>query len=83
MGMVLEIDSEWPGPTIRSTWELYGGVLAQSQGERSIRFRRLPAILRGIEEKIWEVEDVGVKIKSFGMDPAQDLLVILGQSPRK
>ncbi|RPD61706.1 hypothetical protein L226DRAFT_485162 [Lentinus tigrinus ALCF2SS1-7] len=58
-------------------WELYGGVLAQADGDRTLVCAQLPSVIRGIEEKVWTVEDVGVKIRDFGMDPAQDLLIII------
>lgn len=59
-------------------WELYGGVLAQAfSGHRKLGFTQLPSVIRGIEEKQWVIEDVGVKIRDFGMDPAQDLLIVL------
>ncbi|KAH9903456.1 hypothetical protein C8Q73DRAFT_742509 [Cubamyces lactineus] len=58
-------------------WELYGGVLAQGEGSRTLVFKQLPSSLRGIEGKEWRINDVGVHIRDFGMDPAQDLLIII------
>ncbi|KAI0772792.1 hypothetical protein BD413DRAFT_34230 [Trametes elegans] len=58
-------------------WELYGGVLAQGEGSRTLVFRQLPSAIRGIQEREWRLEDVGVNIRDFGMDPAQDLLLII------
>ena len=58
-------------------WELYGGVLAQAEGESKLVCAQLPSVIRRIEEKEWTIEDVGVKIRDFGMDPAQDLLIII------
>ena len=58
-----------------SVWELYGGVLAQSEGKRTLTLRQLPSVIRGIPDKQWEIADVGFDIRDFGMDPAQDLLV--------
>ncbi|RDX52578.1 hypothetical protein OH76DRAFT_168578 [Lentinus brumalis] len=58
-------------------WELYGGVLAQADGDSTLVCAQLPSVIRGIEEKVWTIEDVGVKIRDFGMDPAQDLLVAI------
>ena len=58
-------------------WELYGGVLAQADGESKLVCAQLPSVIRRIEEKEWTIEDVGVKIRDFGMDPAQDLLIII------
>jgi hypothetical protein len=61
-------------------WELYGGVLAQSNGP-DITYRRLPSIHRFIEEAEWTVGGFGLPIRDFGMDPAQDLLILV-ESPR-
>ncbi|KAL7284613.1 LOW QUALITY PROTEIN: hypothetical protein ACG7TL_001908 [Trametes sanguinea] len=58
-------------------WELYGGVLGQAEGSRTLVFNQLPSNLRGIEGRQWRIEDVGVNIRDFGMDPAQDLLIII------
>ncbi|KAI9056374.1 hypothetical protein FKP32DRAFT_1639392 [Trametes sanguinea] len=58
-------------------WELYGGVLGQGEGARTLVFKQLPSTLRGIEGRQWRIEDVGVNIRDFGMDPAQDLLIII------
>jgi hypothetical protein len=59
-------------------WELYGGVFAQGlPTHRGIRFWQLPGEIRGVEKKEWEHEDLGLNIRDFGMDPAQDLLVLL------
>ncbi|KAI0631501.1 hypothetical protein C8Q77DRAFT_140759 [Trametes polyzona] len=58
-------------------WELYGGVLAQGEGLRTLVFKQLPSNIRGIEGREWRIEDVGVNIRDFGMDPAQDLLIII------
>ena len=64
-------------------WELYGGVLAQGTSPRGLTFTQLPSKLRGIEQKTWALDDVGVKIRDFGMDPAQDLLAIVVKPPRE
>ncbi|KAI8989158.1 hypothetical protein BD414DRAFT_486239 [Trametes punicea] len=65
-------------PMLRGgVWELYGGVLGQGEGSRTLVFKQLPSTLRGIEGKEWRIEDVGVNIRDFGMDPAQDLLLII------
>ncbi|PCH42277.1 hypothetical protein WOLCODRAFT_101849, partial [Wolfiporia cocos MD-104 SS10] len=58
-------------------WELYGGVLVQAQGNRALNFMQLPSVLRGIEQKIWTISDVGCLIADFSIDPAQDLLAIV------
>ncbi|KZT72794.1 hypothetical protein DAEQUDRAFT_722413 [Daedalea quercina L-15889] len=59
------------------TWELYGGVFAQGQGQSSINFRQLPSAIRGIDEKEWSINDIGFEIRDFGIDPAQNLLVAI------
>ncbi|EJF56105.1 hypothetical protein DICSQDRAFT_94010 [Dichomitus squalens LYAD-421 SS1] len=58
-------------------WELYGNVLAQAEGERTLHFKQLPSAIRGIKGKEWTIQDVGCKIRDFGMDSAQDLLIVL------
>jgi len=62
-------------------WELYGGVLAQNDSPGAITFRRLPSIYRSIEKAEWTVDGFGHPIRDFGIDPAQDLLVVV-ESPR-
>ncbi|KAF5384977.1 hypothetical protein D9615_001390 [Tricholomella constricta] len=62
-------------------WELYGGVLAQSTAEKTIIFRRLPSLCRSIEEVEWTLDAFGFPVRDFGMDPSQDLLVIV-EAPR-
>ncbi|PCH37773.1 hypothetical protein WOLCODRAFT_161036 [Wolfiporia cocos MD-104 SS10] len=64
-------------------WELYGGVLAQAQGGRTLCFCQLPSVLRGIEEKRWTLKDLGFVIRDFGMDLSQDLLVAIQRSSRR
>ena len=61
-------------------WELYGGVLAQSTEEGKLTFMQLPSDLRSIEEKVWTLGNLGLVVRDFGMDPSQDLLVLV-QSP--
>ena len=61
-------------------WELYGGVLAQSTAEGTLTFTQLPSDLKSIEEKVWTLRNLGVVVRDFGMDPSQDLLVLI-QSP--
>jgi hypothetical protein len=62
-------------------WELYGGVFAQSDVPNTITFRRLPSKYRSIDEAEWTIGNFGHPIRDFGMDPAQDLLVLV-ESPR-
>ncbi|PIL28992.1 hypothetical protein GSI_09039 [Ganoderma sinense ZZ0214-1] len=58
-------------------WELYGNVLAQAQGDRTLHFKQIPSQIRGIRGTEWTIPNVGCKIRDFGMDPAQDLLVVI------
>lgn len=58
-------------------WELYGGVFAQGRGSRAIKFWQLPSVIRGVKEEEWEHDDLGINIRDFGMDPSQDLLVMI------
>ncbi|KAI0672339.1 hypothetical protein C8Q78DRAFT_1026481 [Trametes maxima] len=74
----LENTSSEEVPMLRGgVWELYGGVLAQGEGSRTLVLKQLPSAIRGIEGREWRIEDLGVKMRDFGMDPAQDLLVVL------
>ena len=62
-------------------WEFYGGVLAQSTAGGTLTFTQLPSDLRSIEEKVWTLgPNLGVVVRDFGMDPSQDLLVLI-ESP--
>lgn len=66
-------------------WELFGGVLAFSMRSSSnhihtyegLSFIELPSALRGAESKTRSLTNLGYKIRDFGMDPAQDLLVVI------
>ncbi|KAF8167746.1 hypothetical protein B0H34DRAFT_682904 [Crassisporium funariophilum] len=59
-------------------WELCGGVMAQSTPGGMLKFTQLPSDLRAIEEKSWTVgPDLGLHLRDFGMDPSQDLLVLI------
>lgn len=59
-------------------WELYGNMLVQSKGRarRHLLFHQLPSRLRGIEERKWELR-TEFMLRDFGIDPSQDLLVLL------
>lgn len=63
-----------------SLYELYGGVLVQSDhlGGSSLVFRRLPSRFRSIEEHVWSLA-LGFILRDFTLDPAQDLLVLIAQ----
>ncbi|KAJ3550285.1 hypothetical protein NMY22_g566 [Coprinellus aureogranulatus] len=58
-------------------WELFGGVLAQNSPSKSFTFTRLPGLSRGIQEKTWTADKRSFKVRDFGMDPAQDLWVVI------
>ena len=59
-------------------WELYGNVLAQiTQDGRTLHFKQLPSQSRAIEEKGWTVDISQFRMRDFGIDPAQDLLIIV------
>lgn len=63
-----------------SLYELYGGVLVQSNqlSGRGLVFRRLPSHYRRIEEHVWSL-DLDLNLRDFTLDPAQDLLVLIAQ----
>ncbi|KAF9462092.1 hypothetical protein BDZ94DRAFT_1261927 [Collybia nuda] len=58
-------------------WELYGGVLAQNSPNGEIVFRQLPSEIRSIEERDWTIGGFDFIVRDFGMDPSQDLLVLV------
>ncbi|RDX52589.1 hypothetical protein OH76DRAFT_1377417 [Lentinus brumalis] len=66
-----------PASTDSMLWELYGGVFARDQNRCTLHFWQLPSKIRRIDERKWTLDDVGVRIYDFSMDPAQDLLVIV------
>lgn len=77
----LRFDSQKIVPMLRGeVWELYGGVLAQARGPKILNFRQLPSVIRGIDEREWTTE-LGFIIRDFGMDPSQELLVVI-ETPR-
>ncbi|PCH44829.1 hypothetical protein WOLCODRAFT_139276 [Wolfiporia cocos MD-104 SS10] len=61
--------------------ELYKGILVQVSGDRTIHFRQLPSSFRDIDERSWTIEDVGFAIADIGIDPSQDLLVVIEKPP--
>ena len=64
-------------------YELYGNVLAQETPDKSaILFKRLQSRSRNIEGKDWSVDIRGYRMRDFGIDPAQDLLIIV-EPPRR
>ncbi|KIL71782.1 hypothetical protein M378DRAFT_155391 [Amanita muscaria Koide BX008] len=65
-------------------WELYGNLLAQNTSDKStVHFWQLPSQTRGIEEKNWTVDIKEFRVRDFGIDPGQDLLVILEEPLRQ
>jgi len=61
-------------------WELYGNVLAQNTPDgHTLHLKQLPSQSRTIEEKNWTVDISQFRIRDFGIDPAQDLLIIVEQ----
>jgi hypothetical protein len=61
---------------VHTSWELVGGMLGLAD-HRSIRFVRLPSLLRDIAQEEWRFDDIGFHIRDFTMDRSQDLLVLL------
>ena len=62
-------------------WELWRGVLAQVRNLSTITCIQLASVIRQTEEKRWQIPDVGLRIAEFTMDPEQNLLVILEDTP--
>ncbi|GJJ09906.1 hypothetical protein Clacol_004130 [Clathrus columnatus] len=68
-------------------WELYGGMLAfsispsdappNSRIYQGLTFIELPSAVRGTTSKVHHLEDLDYNIRDFGMDPSQDLLVLI------
>ncbi|KAF9455070.1 hypothetical protein P691DRAFT_691420 [Macrolepiota fuliginosa MF-IS2] len=56
-------------------WELYGGILAQTDMEGTFHFLKLPSEIRHIEEDSWTIKPNIDNIRDFGIDPSQNLLV--------
>jgi hypothetical protein len=71
------------GCTNTNLYELWGGVWARTvkASGRPLTAVRLPSIVRGVEMEKWTVQlpDLG-KVEDFGMDPHQDLLVLINSS---
>ncbi len=65
-----------PATRNSASWELCGGVFAEEENRRTLHFWQLPSQIRGIQWREWTLNDVGVSMSDFGIDPAQDLLVI-------
>lgn len=65
-------------------WEIFGNVLAQMHIDQRITFVQLPSTHRNIVEQEWTVKlfEARRHIQDFGIDPNQDLLVLIEQ-PRR
>lgn len=64
-------------------WELYGNVLAQSVPNTTrIEFEQLSAPARGVVQERWSMEylDPNARECDFIIDPAQDLLIVVGDT---
>jgi len=63
-------------------WELCGGVFAQHIPDtNTLKFWQLPSTHRGIETRHWSVPVLDLTVRDFGMDAAQDLLVLIEEDP--
>lgn len=61
-----------------SAWDYTDGFFVRlSRQTRRLHFYQLPSRNRGVEYKYWVTPDLGVNIRDFGVDPTQDLLVLL------
>lgn len=65
-------------------WELFGGVLAFSlrpsdhfNTYEGLSFTELPSAVRATASETRRLTNLGSNIRDFGMDPAQDLLIII------
>jgi hypothetical protein len=75
-----EITLQWPQGRL---WELYGGVLARGienfETTRGLAFMRLPSVAQGSPVHTWQHVNMGVDIRDFAIDPAQDLAVLIAR----
>ncbi|KAF8898906.1 hypothetical protein BD779DRAFT_1486128 [Infundibulicybe gibba] len=60
-----------------SRWELVGGVLAHELPNNAITFWKLPSHFRSIQAEKWDVTGLDFVFCEFGMDPSQDLLILI------
>ncbi|KAH8102075.1 hypothetical protein BXZ70DRAFT_52774 [Cristinia sonorae] len=67
-------------PMESGCWDFYGGIFAEEK-QGGLAITQLPSQLRGIPHLSWELQDIGVDIQDFRVDPAQDLLVIADNGP--
>lgn len=64
-------------------WELFGNVLAQKNVGQSFTFVQLPSAYRNIPEREWTVVvETPKRVRDFGIDPSQDLLMLI-ELPRR
>jgi len=59
-------------------YELYGGVWVQTTAAGALIFSQLPSIVRGIEQRQWDLR-LEFPLRDLGIDPGQDLLVLVQQ----
>ncbi|KAF8578725.1 hypothetical protein K439DRAFT_1638566 [Ramaria rubella] len=65
-------------------WELFGGVLVHGLGSprtRGLAFMELPSAVREMPGRTWSIPDTGVDIRDFGIDPGQNLVVLISAIP--
>jgi len=59
-------------------YELYGGVWVQATAAGVLICNQLPSTVRGIKQRQWDLR-VGFPLRDLGIDPGQDLLVLVQQ----
>ncbi|CAE7212593.1 unnamed protein product [Rhizoctonia solani] len=70
--------------SVSSTYDFCGGIYAQGfslpgigEHTRRLDLYQLPSVNRGTPWKQWSIEDLGVDVRDFVMQPDYDLLVLL------
>ena len=71
-------DGNWD---FNANWDLRRGVLTQVRNLSIIDCIQLASIVRQTGEQRWQIPDVGLRIADFTLDPEQNLLVILEDTP--
>ncbi|KAF8512139.1 hypothetical protein BU17DRAFT_54214 [Hysterangium stoloniferum] len=67
-----------PKPVGRNIWELFGGVFTLgTSGGRGLSYTELPSLTRRTLTCTWKHDDLGLDIRDFGIDPSQDLVVLI------
>ncbi|KAE9402526.1 hypothetical protein BT96DRAFT_991162 [Gymnopus androsaceus JB14] len=70
--------SEYPMQAIHNgIWKLCGNILAHLDIDGNLNFVQIPSAYRNIPEREWTVMVSPRRIRDFGIDPGQDLLVLL------